>query len=191
MTAVEKVNRRGFPIYSENPFMTGISLKTKKRKLTVARGTSLTDVDTGEQELTTTIAQIKEVDEEQYIKVYSGKIKFYFDLSSAGFKVFMLLLQSVQQTVGLDRVYMTHQRASKSMEAMGGTLSRAVYDRGVNDLCAKKVIAACDESGWFFINPAIIFNGDRARFVEEYRKVSTESLRQASLPGIDDDDQEF
>lgn len=181
-----KLGRRGFPVYDHNPFMTGVAVKTKKRNLTVARGTKLTDATTGEEELTTTIAQVKHVDEEGFVKVFSAQIRLYFDLSSAGFKVFLLMLQAVQKTIGADRVYMTFTSATKAAEAMSQPLSRPVYDRGVRDLCEKKVIALTEEQGWFFINPAVLFNGDRARFVTEYRK-STKDTKQAALPGFEDE----
>jgi hypothetical protein len=181
-----KTGRRGFPVYDRNPFMAGVVVKTKKKNLTVARGTKLTDVETEEEEMTTTIAQIKHVDEEGFVKLFSANVKVYFDLTQPGLKVFLLMLQAVQKAIGADKIYMTHLTATRAAEDMGKPLSRAVYDRGVRDLCEKKVIAVSDEAGWFFINPAILFNGDRARFVTEFRKVAkAEDDAQPSLPGFE------
>jgi hypothetical protein len=171
-TTTPKKGRRGFPVYDRNPFMAGVMVKTKKKNLTVARGTKLTDIETNEEEMTTTIAQIKHVDEEGFVKLFSGQVKLYFELSQPGLKVFLLMLQAVQKSIGADRIYMTHLTAMRAAENMGKTLSRAVYDRGVRDLCEKKIIAVSEEVGWFFINPAVLFNGDRARFVTEYRRTS-------------------
>jgi hypothetical protein len=164
------LTKGSFKTFDTNPFMTGAAVKTKKKNLTVARGTALVDAESGEQQMTTTIAQIKHVDEEQFVKIFSSQIKMYFDLTQPGFKVFMLLMGEVQKAIGVDKVYMTHTAAEKAAKAMGNTLSRSVFDRGVIDLCANQVIALSDEKGWYFINPAILFNGDRARFVTEFRK---------------------
>ncbi|MBL1506096.1 hypothetical protein ELC70_28465, partial [Klebsiella pneumoniae] len=42
--------------------------------------------------------------------------------------------------------------------------------RGIKELIEKRIIAKTNEKNWYFINPAIVFNGDRARFVSEIIK---------------------
>ncbi|UNE80230.1 hypothetical protein IMY97_22775 [Pectobacterium versatile] len=49
-------------------------------------------------------------------------------------------------------------------------LSESIFYRGVKELIEKRIIAKTNEKNWYFINPAIVFNGDRARFVSEIIK---------------------
>ncbi|HDS4830685.1 TPA: hypothetical protein QHW90_004614, partial [Citrobacter koseri] len=49
-------------------------------------------------------------------------------------------------------------------------LSESIFYRGIKELIEKRIIAKTNEKNWYFINPAIVFNGDRARFVSEIRK---------------------
>jgi hypothetical protein len=183
----EKKGRKDLARYKKNPFLEGIVVSTKDKRLTVARGTHLTDKATGEESMVTNIAQVKRVDDASFVKIFSGQIKLYFDLSAPGFKVFGLVLTAMQQSIGADRIFMTYEAAQKAALEMGQSLSRSTFDRGVLNLCEKKIIALTELSGWFFINPAIIFSGDRARFITEYRKVSAEEARQTMLPGFSGD----
>lgn len=49
-------------------------------------------------------------------------------------------------------------------------LSESIFYRGIKELIEKRIIAKTNEKNWYFINPAIVFNGDRARFVSEIIK---------------------
>lgn len=49
-------------------------------------------------------------------------------------------------------------------------MSESVFYRGIKELIEKRIIAKTNEKNWYFINPAIVFNGDRARFVSEIIK---------------------
>ena len=49
-------------------------------------------------------------------------------------------------------------------------LSESIVYRGIKELIEKRIIAKTNEKNWYFINPAIVFNGDRARFVSEIIK---------------------
>lgn len=49
-------------------------------------------------------------------------------------------------------------------------LSESIFYRGIKELIEKRIIAKTNEKNWYFINPAIVFKGDRARFVSEIIK---------------------
>lgn len=49
-------------------------------------------------------------------------------------------------------------------------MSESIFYRGIKELIEKRIIAKTNEKNWYFINPAIVFNGDRARFVSEIIK---------------------
>ena len=161
-------------IYAENPFL-GFTVTAHKRSMTVSRGTEIVSEDGGES-FETTIAQVKLVDEGQFIKLFTGQVSALFNLCSAGIKTFGLLLVEAQSGIGSDRVFFSFSEAKTNAKKNGFDISKSTYTRGINDLLKSEIIAASEKGqGWFFINPAIIFNGDRARFVTEYRKIKNEN----------------
>lgn len=63
--------------------------------------------------------------------------------------------------------------------------SRATFTRALDELVRKGFVAYSDRPGLFYINPAIFFNGDRARFVTEFRRKRAQGradARQLGLP---------
>lgn len=170
---VEKM-RLGSRIYSESPF-TDLTITTKKRTLTVARGTWLKTVEdesNGFDEFRTAIQQIKNVDTEQFVKIYTQNIKVMLGLTSAGNKVFYVLLHEVQTSkIGSDRVFLSWTRIEKKIQQMQNVdFAYHTFLRGIKNLLDKKIIACADEENWFFLNPALLFNGDRAQFILEIRR---------------------
>ena len=57
-------------------------------------------------------------------------------------------------------------------------MSKQTFYRGVEELIEKGFIARHRSAGWYFTNPAMFFNGNRARFVKEYR---TKTVKQGDL----------
>jgi hypothetical protein len=161
-----KIGVRHATKHEVNPFINLLTIKTKGRKVTVARGATLVDMDTGEINGVTQIAQIVEVDEGQFIKLFTKDLAIWFDLNKPGMRVFGALLAVVQMSaIGRDLVYFDH--GSKSAESF--KISKATFYRGVEELLEKGFIARHKSSGWYFTNPSMFFNGNRARFIKEYR----------------------
>lgn len=161
--------------YDVNPFIDKLVVKTRGRKVTVARGSTLVDMQTGEIEGVTEIAQIVEVDESQFIKLFTKDLAIWFDLNRAAMRVFGALLTVVQESaIGRDMVFFDVR--SEALEAF--KISKATFYRGLDELIEKGFIARHLSPGWYFINPAMFFNGNRARFVKEYR---TKTVKQGDL----------
>lgn len=159
------------PKYEVNPFIDTLTVKTRGRKVTVARGSTLVDMTTGEIEGVTEIAQVVEVDEGQFVKLFTKDLAVWFDLSKGGMRVFGALLTTVQENaIGRDMVFLDIR--SKALEAF--KISRSTFYRGLDELIEKGFIARHLSPGWFFINPSMFFNGNRARFVREYRMKKVE-----------------
>ena len=176
--------RLGFSIYFENPFLDDTVIETKKKTLTVARGTKLIAADGSiEEKFQSTIAQVKEVDEAQFVKIFTSNIAVMLDLNKAGAKVFFVLLHELQQaTVGTDTVFISWQRIEKKLQQMKTVdFSYQTFLRGLKELLEKKVLANSDEDGWYFINPSLLFNGDRVTFVTQYKKSKSINQNQQRL----------
>ena len=166
--------------YEKNPFL-NFTVTANKRRMTVAKGSVIKtlnndgEIDENSSEMETTISQIKLVDHEQFVKFFTSQISSIFDLTSPGLKIFTLLLLEAQKNVGGDMVFLSKNIISKLAKTQQKSIAAATYFRGISNLIDAKIIApATLGSGWFYINPAIIFNGDRARFVVEYQKPKTE-----------------
>jgi hypothetical protein len=154
------------PKYQLSPFIDKLTVKTRGRKVTVARGSALVDMSTGEIEGLTEIAQIVEVDEGQFIKLFTQDLATWFDLNKAGIRVFGALLTIVQESaIGRDMVFFDVR--SEALAAF--KITKSMFYRGLDELIEKGFIARHLSPGWYFFNPAMFFNGNRARFVREYR----------------------
>jgi len=152
--------------YEVNPFIDQLTIKTRGRKVTVARGSTLVDMNTGEIEGVTEIAQIVEVDEGQFVKLFTKDLAIWFDLNKSGMRVFGALLTVVQNSaIGRDLVYFDHNSES----AKDFKISKTTFYRGLDELIEKGFIARHKSACWYFTNPAMFFNGNRARFIKDYR----------------------
>lgn len=156
-----------------NPFCfeTELKIETRKKNLTVSRGTELIEKkDTGKSYFAN-IVHTQEVDKEEFIKLYTSQIKAYFDLTKTAYKVFFICLRIYQDAIGKDHFYLSCKKAMSLAEKIDHfVLSESIFYRGIKELIEKCIIAKTNEKNWYFINPAIVFNGDRARFVSEIIK---------------------
>lgn len=154
--------------YTKNPFIFNdqLEIKTKKKHLTVEKGT---EIEKDNEVFTTTISQIQEVDKEQFIKLYINQINIFFDLSITANKLFHIIMFALSKEIGKDTIYLSLETAQELSSNLGVNLSSAVYYRALKELQEKKIIAESNKKFIYYINPAVIFNGDRAKFVKEIR----------------------
>ncbi|MBA0203705.1 hypothetical protein [Pectobacterium aroidearum] len=156
-----------------NPFCfeTELKIETRKKNLTVSRGTELIERKDTSKSYFANIVHTQEVDKEEFIKLYTSQIKAYFDLTKTAYKVFFIFLRIYQDAIGKDHFYLSCKKAMSLAEKIDHfVLSESIFYRGIKELIEKKIIVKTNEKNWYFINPAIVFNGDRARFVSEIIK---------------------
>lgn len=156
-----------------NPFCfeTELKIETRKKNLTISRGTELFEKKNTGKSYFANIVHTQEVDKEEFIKLYTSQIKAYFDLTKTAYKVFFIFLRIYQDAIGKDHFYLSCKKAMSLAEKIDHfVLSESIFYRGIKELIEKRIIAKTNEKNWYFINPAIVFNGDRARFVSEIIK---------------------
>ena len=156
-----------------NPFCfeTELKIETRKRNLTVSRGAELIERKDTSKTYFANIVHTQDVDKEEFIKLYTSQIKAYFDLTKTAYKVFFIFLRIYQDAIGKDHFYLSCKKAMSLAEKIDHfILSESIFYRGIKELIEKRIIAKTNEKNWYFINPAIVFNGDRARFVSEIIK---------------------
>lgn len=163
--------KRGVTAYAENPFVKDLTVTTRKKRVTVKANRAIIDTETGEYEDTAEICQVHQVDDGQFIKLFTGQLKQIFDLTPSTYKMLQVVLHQVQQTINGDLILLDLAVAEKYFTATDQpAMAKTTFHRAVKELIEKQFIAESIHTGMYYINPALFFNGDRVRFVTEYRR---------------------
>lgn len=167
--------RRSFDVYRDNPFIrasSGFSIMVRSGMEIIAGGLQITDKE-DEEVSAGVIGKVQLVDTEEFIKLYTKNVALLFDLPSAAQKTLVAIFCAVQKTPGQAEIYLPYHMAQELYEKLGVEKipSQATFFRGVSYLIKVGFIAASYKGeGWYWTNPALLFNGDRIRFVTEYRQ---------------------
>ena len=134
---------------------------------------AVADISTGEIFKTSFIRRI-EVDDEQFAKIYLAEFSAkFFDLSQAAIRVFGYIMTCMKPK--MDMIIFDRK---KCMAYTQYKSDKAVY-KGLAELVAAEVIARGPADNLWFINPLIVFNGDRASYTREIiRKKSEKTTEQ-------------
>lgn len=166
-----KVDRRKSDLkHSKNPFLaeTVAEVEIGYKTTTFGTGKTLADVETGEIAATAAYKQVRVVDRSQFLMFYLQAQNQFWQLSQREQKCFRLIFWEVQtNAIGKDEVYLSWETADAFFKEEGIKMSRATYFRAISELIEKKIIAESVRTNIFFINPLVIFNGNRGLFVQE------------------------
>jgi hypothetical protein len=162
----------------ENPLMVGHAINVKKREVRTGLRKELVDASTGEIHGVATIHTIEEVDNESFVKVFAAGVKALYDLSRTAERVFKLVLDQYEREPMnggfADSVYLAWFDGGLSGQAIG--MSEDTYQRGLKELLAKGFIAP-RAPNVFWVNPSLLFKGDRVMFLREYRRKRGKSAK--------------
>lgn len=170
------VDRSGLSAYSENPWVKdlGLTIKTKNKIVAVGRNVLLTDPSTGEM-IDEHIALVnkKIVDREEFVKIFGSAISGMFDLTKTAQEMFKVVLEVyIAQDFMPDRIYLSEN----VLKQHGYTKTKTTRQNAINQLLEKRFIALMEsEPNWFWINPNMIFKGDRLTLVQEFAVKGTAS----------------
>lgn len=167
-----KSRKRGVTAYSANPFLDASTITTRrKRTVMVKGGKAIVDKETGQAEDMAEVVMVREVDDQQFVKIFTQNLKVFFDLTPGAMKLLQVVLHQVQQTPNSDRIMLNLAVVEEYFtQSHQEAISRASFHRAVHELLDKKFIAESVLIGLYFINPHLFFNGDRVRFVQEFRR---------------------
>lgn len=192
-----KTNRRGALVHDENPFLfTALrDMRTRKKLLTVQRGTEMVRNEAGEIKTLYTNAQVeKELDRATFVKVFSGPdFKDVYNLTMPGLKMYLVVLDILGDVSSMNKVHirLTTAMAMNLTAKSDCPLSETTINRGVKDLIDKNYLAAAEingeKDGWYWIHPQRFFNGDTV-VIKQIYKIAREnktSKLQVELPAID------
>lgn len=133
------------------------------------------DTQTGEINGHSAFMRFVEVDEEKFAKVYLSQFASFWDLSKPAIRVFGYILSVLKPNQDnfifeLDTCMDYTQYKQKSM-----------IFTGLANLIECGIIARSKYEYRYYINPLIVFNGDRVTFAKTYLKKKKKDLNQLPL----------
>lgn len=169
--------RRGFPVFSCNPSASNVKLKSKDKPIKIERGQNVLIIDGETSEVlgegTAGFFKRQIVDDEQFMKVYVGKLDSMFKLTKTGQHIFSIVWDQVQQNKDNDQVMLKPIMA----RLQNKPISDRVFQKGVRELLEKEFIYMGPVDGLYYINMSIFFNGNRIIAATEYIKESSLSAQ--------------
>lgn len=186
---------KDLPEFAENPFLDGVGYNTRKKTEVLYDGKqAVIRTDTGEVvEDHLAVARIRQVDSDQFVKLYLENLWLFFELGKPAQRVAEFVLHQVgRRAIGRGEVLLLFAEYEKYFEGRTGG-NRTMYMRGQQELAQKNLIAKSPIANVWWINPAVMFNGDRARFITEIRRTkkasgaaALEAKGQGRLPGMEE-----
>lgn len=176
-----------FEAHEENPFASQALVKIgqalRRRKVLginkdEAAILKAIDEKTGEVLGDTAFIRNKTVDDEQFAKFFFAGFKAFFDLRPATIKVFGYILRQLHPNCDYFMFFVDQCRQET------GCGVTTIY-RALTELCAAEIIARGRNDILYYINPIIVFNGDRVTFATTYirTKYGDNDCRASNLKG--------
>lgn len=164
-----KSRKKGITAYAENPFWKPFDVDIGKKRVTIAGGL-IQKTDSGETTHVAGIHRVEEVDEDQFVKLYTKNLRIFFDLTPASQKLLECVISLVQKQPRCLGIYIEWRDMFEYAEAHNLKYSRTSFHRALHEMIEKGFIAESERSNFFWINLHLFFNGDRMVLITEYRK---------------------
>lgn len=181
--------KHGKDVYLDNPFLESFCVEVRKKSMTIATGLKIKDESDNDVQVGA-VAIFREVDTEEFLKIYTQNIKSLFDLSSTAQRILMPLMLEIQKNArNIAHVYFSFSSMQRNCKILNLPVpSKPTFSRAISELIEKQFIAVNAEGqSWYWINPNILFNGDRIRFIQDYRlKRKTERVEEQQLSLLQD-----
>ena len=171
---VGELNKK--PVYKQNPFLSETCIRIKNRNQMLAAKELYDDegnIYDG------AVCQVRAVDDEKFIKLFTVNMKAFFDLKSPGVKTLGIVFYAVQKwCLASDRVTLPWAVAKELAKEIGIKIGQSTFSKGIKELIDLGFIAQTTSQGVYFININLIFNGNRYTFINTIvRKDSPEGQR--------------
>ena len=177
-----------YKLNKENPFLLDAINKIEKSTVKTYKTASKTgekailkayDESTGKVLGYTTFIRQVEVDEDQFAKIYLSNFSAFFELNPQAIKVFGYIL--TQLIPNRDEFIFLIDDCLEYTRYKSETSIRL----GLTSLLKNEIIARGRADNLFYINPMIVFNGNRVTFAQTFikKKIEDDSrlLRQDAL----------
>ena len=168
---VVKIDRRTKDLkHEKNPFLanTVAEVDIGYKKTTFGTGNKVADMGTGEDLGEAAFQQVRVVDKSKFLMFYLSGQQMFWQLSAKSQKVLRLIFNEVSyRAIGKDEIYLSWEIAEKFFKSEEIKMGRSTYFKAIAELTDKLVIAESVRTNIWFINPVLIFNGNRATFVQK------------------------
>lgn len=176
--------------YEESPFIAEdrfkIPIKKKGIKMDTAGPLAIMDTSTGEMKEVSEIRRITEVDGEQFVKLYTAHLGAFFDLKPGTHKLVYALLDELGKSryANGDTIYINYDQIVRYYDKVSAKApAKSTYMLALAELTEKGFVAPSKDRNLWFINPALFFNGNRVRFVNEFRKKKVSNQQKLEAEG--------
>ena len=184
--SMSQINLRKLEFFrTENPLLDVNEIPVRKTRVRSGLADKrLCNLD-GEVVAVSLTHQIKEVDSENFVKVFLAGIQRMYALSKAASKVFNIILEVYEdQPIGVggyvDSVYIHIYEDMVCDVPMNMHIN--TFRKGLKELIFKQFLAP-KAPNMFWVNPSLFFKGDRAVMITELRrKKSTSKIDQPKEP---------
>lgn len=165
--------RYGKIIYDTNPSVTG-EFKTNVRRAINGNAGKALMITKGNGEIIAhgdiAFIEEKEVDSEEFIKLYLAGITQFGELGKPGALIFSFVYHQIVGLTGKDKdtVVLNYLLAQRWKE----DLQRRTYERGMKELLDKGFLFMTVATDMYFVNVRFLFNGDRLALAKVYTRKS-------------------
>lgn len=169
------------PTFKFNPYVEKLAYRIKtKKKAGYSGSMRVVDQDTGDEgpELAY-FAKTKEVDDEQFVKLYADGIDMLCNLDTGSIKVLRVFIRAytLDKHNFTDTITMPYRWA---VHDYGYPHTQQSWIKGLNKLGQADVLSkAAGSPNVFFLNPEYFIKGDRLALVHEFRRRSITERAQA------------
>ncbi len=165
----ETIDKVVHKYHSRNPFIKDVAVhiqSSHRRKIVGSKWQDVMDTDTGElsKQKITVFGEKKQVDKQSYMKLFIGEIKRFFDLSKTSMKLLEYIMDNIRWNK--DKICMHQPTIMDDMK-----ISRTTCYRSMIQLLDAGIIAKADTDGCYYVNPTVVFKGDRIILYTEYEKM--------------------
>ena len=174
-----KYKLSSFEKNKENPFLAqaveeinnNIVKKYKTASKTGEKATLTAIDDNGEILGHTQFVRQIEVDEQQFTKFYLSNFSAFFDLKPSAIRVFGHILELLTPNKDFFHIYI-----DEALIATKYKNKKSIYD-GLASLVSNDIIARGKSDNHYFINPMVVFNGNRITFAKTYVKRTKKAVK--------------
>lgn len=162
---------RDFPKNKSNPFIKNIIIPRRNQTIILGKDKDkiIVNGETGEIDDTLFIAIKKELDKEQFVKLFHNQLQSIFELSKKALKVFAYIASITEYT---DKIIFEIEKCKN----FTGYSSKATVLNGVAELLEKEFIAKSSITNIYYINPQIFYRGDRLVLISDFKKVKLKEI---------------
>lgn len=176
IAAKTKRNRRTtMPKYTENPFLAEtVQLTTTKTKTVFTKKIKddaainmVNALEKPKDDGEWSFCYRKEVDTNEFVKLYAEGLSEIMDLTSAGSKVFRIIYGQLYGLKGQDKTQIILNYAMLT-DLERKKCAESTFQRGIKDCIKHRLIAQSVIPSVYFVNPSYIYNGSRIGLVKAY-----------------------